>query len=119
MPGKFPRRPGYGRKGRAIPLLTNFFKVHLPSDLTLYHYDVVIEPSVPKAVKRKVMQIAVVNNKDKFIGQYPVFDGEKNLYCHKKLSNSEVSEFFPPTMYMYIYLHIMCDTCTIMCITCT
>ena len=63
--------------GRQIPLLTNFFKVEIPPDLTLYHYDVVIEPNVPRAVKRKVMQTAKQQHSQFFAGQSPVFDGEK------------------------------------------
>ncbi|CAI8030664.1 Protein argonaute-2 (Fragment), partial [Geodia barretti] len=87
---KLPPRPGLGTRGRPIRLLTNFFKVEIPPDLTLYHYDVVIEPNVPRAIKRKVMQGAKLQHDWVFSGQYPVFDGEKNLYCHKKLERSQV-----------------------------
>ena len=86
---KLPPRPGHGRMGRQIPLLTNFFKVEIPPDLTLYHYDVVIEPNVPRAVKRKVMQTAKQQHSQFFAGQSPVFDGEKNVYSHKKLDYDE------------------------------
>jgi hypothetical protein len=64
--------------------------VDIPRDLTLYHYDVVIEPDVPRAVKRRVMVEAVKNHRGEFCGQFPVFDGEKGLYCHRKLSASPV-----------------------------
>ena len=72
---ELPRRPGYGTRGRPIPLLTNFFAVEIPTDLTLYHYDVDIEPTVPRPVKRRVMVEAVKNHRGKFMGQFPVFDG--------------------------------------------
>lgn len=91
IPSNLPSRPGYGKRGRPISLETNFFKVEIPSDLTLFHYDVTIEPTVPKAIKRKVMQAAVENNKAAFSGQFPVFDGEKGLYCHKKLPYDKAS----------------------------
>ena len=72
-------------------MLTSFFKVTIPSDLTLYHYDVVIIPQVPKFIKRRVMQAAVLKYQERFLRQkYPVFDGEKSLYCCKKLSDNEV-----------------------------
>ena len=86
-----PPRPGYGTKGRKISLQTNFFEVKIPPDLSLYHYDVVIEPDVPRAIKRKVMQAAIGKYKATFLGQFPVFDGEKTLYCHKKLLANQVS----------------------------
>ena len=86
-----PPRPGRGTKGRKIALQTNFFEVKIPPDLSLYHYDVVIEPDVPRAMKRKVMQAAILKYKATFVGQYPVFDGEKILYCHKKLQTNQVS----------------------------
>ena len=78
-----PPRPGYGKEGRRIPLQTNFFKVEIPPDLSLYHYDVVIEPDVPRAMKRKVMQTAILKYKATFVGQYPVFDGEKKLQTNQ------------------------------------
>ena len=87
----FPHRPGLGTRGKRIPLLTNFFKVKIPSNLTLFHYDVEILPDVPRAIKRKVMQAAVEKYKTKFSGQFPVFDGEKSLYCHKKMRDKEAS----------------------------
>jgi eukaryotic translation initiation factor 2C len=72
-------------------LWTNFFKVKIPSDLTLFHYDVEILPTVPRAVKRKVMQAAVEKDRAKFSGQFPVFDGEQALYCHKKMNDNEIT----------------------------
>ena len=50
-----------------------------------------ILPDVPCAVKRKVMQVAVGKYKTKFSGQFPVFDGEKSLYCHKKIKDVKVT----------------------------
>ena len=76
--------------------------MEIPPDLTLYHYDVVIEPNVPRAIKRKVMQGAKLQHDWVFSGQYPVFDGEKNLYCHKKLERSQACGL------------IVCNICTFM-----
>lgn len=86
-----PPRPGYGTRGRRIPLQTNFFEVKIPSELSLYHYDVVIEPDVPRVMKRNVMKAAIAKYKATFLGQFPVYDGEKALYCHKKLTTNQVS----------------------------
>ena len=84
-----PPRPGFGTKGRPIELTTNFFRVRIPPNMTLYHYDVDIQPKIPRPLKRKVMQAAVEQN-TLFSGQFPVFDGEKNMYCHKKLPEAQV-----------------------------
>ena len=99
-----PRRPGVGTEGRQIRVWTNFFKVKIPSDLTLFHYDVVILPDVPRAIKRKVMQVAVVKYKTKFSGQFPVFDGEKSLYCYKKMRDKEAGLYtmYIPSIYLFI-----------------
>ena len=57
----------------------------------LYQYDVTIEPTVPKAIKRRVIQAAVEKYKTAFLGQFPVYDGDKGLYCHKRLLHDEAS----------------------------
>ena len=101
---KFPPRPGYGTRGRRIPLWTNFFKVKIPSDLTLFHYDVEILPTVPRAVKRKVMQAAVEKDRAKFSGQFPVFDGEQALYCHKKMNDNEASVY---TIFVCLFISFL------------
>ena len=108
IPGShpLPPRPGHGTRGRKIPLWTNFFKVTIPANLTLFHYDVVIHPIVPRAIKRRVMQAAVQKYGEKFSGQSPVFDGEKNLYCHKRLSNNEARMRMCLSMCMYIHVHV-------------
>ena len=89
---ELPLRPWVGTKGRPISLRTNFFKVDIPSDLILYHYDVVIIPDAPRAIKRRVMQAAVQKYSSIFSGQFPVFDGDKHLYCHKRLQSSMVCD---------------------------
>ena len=101
---KLPPRPGYGTKGRKIPLITNYFKVDIPEDLTLYQYDVVIEPDVPKPVKRRVMKKAVEDHRQEFSGQFPVFDGEKGLYCHKELRIRQACHHrYLPNCYCNVY----------------
>ena len=87
-----PCRPGLGTKGRRIQLTTNFFEVKLPKDMTIYHYDVEIQPKIPRKIKQKVLQEAIKASPGFFLGHVPVFDGEKSMYCHKKLpaSNTKV-----------------------------
>lgn len=86
---RLPPRPGLGERGRPIRLLTNFFKLDIPPDLTLYHYDVVIIPNAPRAIKRRVMEAVVQQYGKVFLHQFPVFDGEKNVYCHKKIESRQ------------------------------
>ena len=50
-----PNRPGFGTAGRKMMVRSNFFPIRLPRDMTVYHYDVVIEPQkLPKSALRKV-----------------------------------------------------------------
>ncbi|XP_022799706.1 protein argonaute-2-like, partial [Stylophora pistillata] len=83
-----PKRPGYGTKGRPIPLRANFFRLNVSPGLSdLYHYDVEITPErCPKRVKRDVVN-EIINKykKTTFQGHHPAFDGEKNLYSRIKL----------------------------------
>ena len=37
------------------------------------------------------MQAAVEEYKTAFLGQFPVYDGDKGLYCHKRLLHDEAS----------------------------
>lgn len=82
-----PKRPDFGRVGRAIALRANFFHLTFSSKLTcLYHYDVEITPNkCPKAVKRDVVNEVVRNHRDTFRDHKPGFDGEKNLISFIKL----------------------------------
>ncbi|XP_022810535.1 protein argonaute-2-like, partial [Stylophora pistillata] len=83
-----PKRPGYGTKGRPIPLRANFFRLNVSPGLSdLYHYDVEITPErCPRSVKRDVVN-EIINKykKTTFQGHHPAFDGEKNLYSRIKL----------------------------------
>jgi len=36
------------------------------------------------------MQKAVETYRDRFAGQYPVFDGKKIMYCYKRLAQNQV-----------------------------
>lgn len=83
---QFPRKPGYGKVGRPINLLTNCFALSLPRNDLIYHYDVTIEPEAVKSVYHEVMQQVY----DKYGGEAfgkarPAFDGSRNLYAMKDL----------------------------------
>lgn len=102
-PGAFPPRPGFGTSGRPIQLAANFFEVHIPPNMTLFHYDVEIQPSkVPRQLKQMVMQ-AAVRQDPRFSGQCPVFDGEKNMYCHKKLPEAMVHGTHTNRNFCHVY----------------
>ena len=60
------------------------------------------------------MQAAVVQYRAKFSGQFPVFDGEHALYCHKKMKDKEASiscnthtGLFPVNLYELIQLRFL------------
>lgn len=80
-----PLRPGYGTRGRPIPLKVNLFPVRFPRG-ELYHYDVTITPNCPKRICRVVFEALMKKYAKDFIGrQRPVFDGSKNMYCRQEL----------------------------------
>ena len=96
VPGReiaLPPRPGFGQRGKVIRLITNFFQVKIAPDLTLFHYDVEIQPKVPRKIKHTVLREAVEKHKDVFQGKLVAFDGEKNSYSLTRfnLPNDKVS----------------------------
>lgn len=83
-----PDRPGFGTKGRQITVQANFFPVRLPSNLSIYQYDVSILPpsKYPKWMCRKIFQsMEEQYSTSVFKGQKCAFNGSKNIYCHKTL----------------------------------
>ena len=82
----FPQRPGYGTVGRPIKLFANFFQLKLPSNDTVYHYDVSIEPEPVKPVRREIMTILYEKYGTEAFGKaVPAYDGSRNLYAMKDL----------------------------------
>jgi eukaryotic translation initiation factor 2C len=77
-----PDRPDVGTKGRTIVVRTNFFPVKLPSEFTVYHYDVSITPKLPKRLNRIVYEHLMQKHLG---GQGGAYDGSKSLYCRAPL----------------------------------
>lgn len=89
----FPRRKGFGKEGRPIQLVANYFELELSAD-KLYHYDVEVgsvrregqvQTVISKDCKRRVFQLLVNQYKQELNGNLPVFDGQKNMYTKKPL----------------------------------
>uniref|UniRef100_A0A061QLG7 Putative argonaute n=1 Tax=Cupiennius salei TaxID=6928 RepID=A0A061QLG7_CUPSA len=99
-----PRRPGFGKLGKKIELISNCYPLKVPEG-NVYHYDVEViglvrnpeSDAVPGGaekskkyrclktkVKRKVIELMVERDAI-FDGLYPAYDGEKNLYTRKPL----------------------------------
>ena len=56
-------RPGFGQAGRDINLTTNFFRLKYNSKVTVYQYDIEIEPECPKYLRRKLIHQFSQNHK--------------------------------------------------------
>jgi len=79
-------RPGFGKEGRPIDLFANFYRMKFNPRITVYHYDIEIEPKCPKFLKRKLIHKFAQDNKAKlFQNGLPVYDGNKNVYSSIKL----------------------------------
>ncbi|CEO96270.1 PAZ domain [Plasmodiophora brassicae] len=86
-PAYMPKRPGFGQRGKRIPLLTNFFDVTCVPSADLHMYNVQITPAVPKAVNRVVMATLRDSVPDLFEGRLTAaYDGEAALYYPKRMS---------------------------------
>lgn len=89
------RRPDKGgTDGREIALRANFFKMNVNPDVMIYHYDIAIKPELKsKAKVRQLINAFVKENPNIMKGLYPVFDGRKNLYTHRRLPIRDKAEF--------------------------
>ena len=56
-------RPGFGKEGRPIDLFANFYRMKFNPRITVYHYDIEIEPKCPKFLKRKLVHKFAQDNK--------------------------------------------------------
>ena len=83
-----PKRPDFGKSGRAIKLKANFFSMTVP-DTDIHHYDVTIndgkfDDKTPKELNRQIIEELVKLYK-KVFNKRPVFDGKKNMYAKDAL----------------------------------
>lgn len=95
----FPKRNGFGKEGRPIEIVANYFEVVLPTN-SIYHYDVEIgsvrlqgnvHPVISKSCKRRVFQLLVEQHRNALNGNLPVFDGQKNMYTKNPLGFQKMS----------------------------
>jgi hypothetical protein len=88
----YPKRPGYGRTGRPITVVTNHYLFRRLPDGVVHHYDVDIQPATPSPSNRPIP--ATVNNLifdlfklqlgDSIEGAGLVYDGARNAYAFKQ-----------------------------------
>lgn len=71
-----------GKAGRRITIETNHFALQLGKLKTAVHYDVAIDPNLPKNSLRRVMEEF---RRKHYPQRYPAFDGAKNLYSSTEL----------------------------------
>lgn len=66
-------RPGFGKEGRPIDLFANFYRMKFNPRITVYHYDIEIEPKCPKFLKRKLIHKFAQDNKAKLFQSKSIF----------------------------------------------
>lgn len=71
-----------GKVGRGIIIKTNHFALDLGRLERAVHYDVAIEPNLPKKALRSVIETFRLKH---YPDRYPAFDGNKNLYSSREL----------------------------------
>ena len=54
---RFPRRPGYGTKGKPVKLWANYFELIPPTDLQLYRYSIKVTEKKQDVVGKKLNQV--------------------------------------------------------------
>ncbi|KAF8635579.1 hypothetical protein AX15_000229 [Amanita polypyramis BW_CC] len=92
------RRPDYGRAGRVIGIIVNAFPV-INNDLTIFHYDVVIQPdNLPSKFNMKLIDHLQNLNRSIFTPK-AVYDGKKNMFAPRRLqlSGNDSQEFDIPS----------------------
>ncbi|XP_061517134.1 protein argonaute-2 [Anopheles gambiae] len=88
------RRGAHGKRGKPVSVEANFFRLLLDKlKGTAYHYDVAIEPDRPKKFYRPVFAQFCREN---YPGAMLAFDGQKNAYTTRKLSDKKAKVVFQP-----------------------
>ncbi|CAH1128332.1 unnamed protein product [Ceutorhynchus assimilis] len=78
-------RKKHGTRGRIIKVESNHLQLNLGKLETAYHYDVTIEPELPRRMMRPVMDAF---RRQYFPQRWPAFDGRKNLYTSSPLTDN-------------------------------
>lgn len=90
----FPKRPGFGSKGKQITVSANHFPVKLRSDADCFHYDIAIikqgdkiadDMDLSKAVRELVIKGCLKQYPAAFNNLPVVTDNRKNLYSPTRL----------------------------------
>lgn len=111
-------RPGYGRNGQPIKVTLNLFKVGMSPTGTFYHYNIEIvsskDTSPPIALKKRIF--LEIYAKFTSSGIFPVFDGDRTVYCHTELTPLEgrvqVADFkLPPREEEFKYILTKVENC--------
>ncbi|KAI9350668.1 Piwi domain-containing protein [Obelidium mucronatum] len=87
-----PCKPNHGIKGTPIHVLTNFYQVDIPENLTVFQYDVHVVPETVTKVNRRVVDafrdLLMRNSVALELGNWEwrgIYDGSKNLYSPSRL----------------------------------
>ncbi|MCO5610336.1 hypothetical protein L7F22_064572 [Adiantum nelumboides] len=76
-----PKRPQPGRAGSRAMVRVNHFVVNFRPGVTIYHYDVDINPKVSsRSIARRLQRQLLAMHETDFQERLPAYDGSKSLY---------------------------------------
>ncbi|GAB1517152.1 hypothetical protein RhiTH_000196 [Rhizoctonia solani] len=81
------KRPGFGKSGRAVTVITNHFPCKIPTGI-IYHYDA-IDKKLPARVNVQTMNLLQDTLQPNVFVPKGAYDGQKNLFTTKKLDLGE------------------------------
>lgn len=89
-------RPDVGSLGRATQVRANFFRVLDLPDRVVYHYDIDIQPYLPRQKMRDLWQVFEESHPDVVGHARSVFDGRKNVFSVAQFALGDVeAQAFP------------------------
>ncbi|RDD37815.1 Protein argonaute-3 [Trichoplax sp. H2] len=87
-----PQHGAPGQKEQKIIVFANHFAVKFNPRLTIYHYDMTIEPTViGKDDIKRAYEVLAQKYRQEIANAQPVFDGSRNLYSSSPLADIDKS----------------------------
>eukprot|EP01029_Cantina_marsupialis_P011809 TRINITY_DN262_c0_g1_i1.p1 TRINITY_DN262_c0_g1~~TRINITY_DN262_c0_g1_i1.p1 ORF type:complete len:990 (+),score=330.83 TRINITY_DN262_c0_g1_i1:54-3023(+) len=86
--GKFPKRPGFGKLGKAVKIETNFIPVKCGLNGGIYHYDVAFSPAISK--RRQMQLFNQIRDDPKLGGVKVAYDSSKSLFALSPLPTDKI-----------------------------
>ncbi|MCJ1247072.1 hypothetical protein MMC30_004283 [Trapelia coarctata] len=84
----FPRRPGYGTRGRNVVLWANYFELIPAPDMVLYRYHVAVQPTAAGKKLSQIIRLLLESPGYAEFREDIVTDSKSTIISRKRLSNA-------------------------------